>query len=88
MLVILPVPNEKTRFGIIASRSVGNAVKRNRAKRMIREALRTLLPHIKPGWDVILISRRPILKAELTEIQQTLHLLFIRANLIGIKHGS
>jgi ribonuclease P protein component len=88
MLVILPVSNEKTRFGVIAGRSVGNAVQRNRAKRMLREALRIIRPQIKPGWDVILISRYPILKAELAEIQDTLNQLFEKANLMSNNSNS
>jgi ribonuclease P protein component len=88
MLVALPIPGGKTRLGVIAGRSVGNAVQRNRAKRMVREALRALIPHIKPGWDIILISRCPILKSELTEIQDTLSQLLIKANLISNNYGS
>ena len=83
MLLVLPIPDEQTRIGIVAGRSVGNAVQRNRAKRMLREAVRVLLFHIKPGWKIILISRKPILKAELSEIQVSLDQLFKKANLIS-----
>jgi ribonuclease P protein component len=83
LLIVLQVPDEKSQIGIIAGRSVGNAVQRNHAKRMLREALRTLLFLVKPGWKIILISRRPILKAELTEIQDALSKLFYKAHLIG-----
>ena len=83
VLVVLPVSEEKTHFGVVAGRSVGNAVQRNRAKRMAREALRTLIPQIKPGWNVILISRNPILKVGLSEIQEALSQLFNKANLIN-----
>jgi ribonuclease P protein component len=67
----------------MAGRSVGKAVQRNRAKRMLREALQTLLPQLKPGWKIILISRRPILIAELTEIHDSLNQLFNKAKLIN-----
>jgi ribonuclease P protein component len=83
LLVVLQVPNERTQIGVVAGRSVGNAVKRNRAKRMLREAVRSLLHLIKPGWMIILISRRPILKAEFSDIQDTLNKLFTKANLIS-----
>ena len=55
---------------------------------MLREALRTLLHQINPGWKVILISRSPILKAELIEIQDALRQLFTKANLFSNNNGS
>ena len=82
VLVVLPTDEDRTRFGVIAGRSVGNAVQRNRAKRLVREALRPLLPLVSPGWKVILITRKPILDAKLTEINLCLQQLFQRANLI------
>jgi len=82
VLVVLPSPDNPIQIGIIAGRSVGKAVQRNRAKRMLREALRPLLHQLEPGWKVILISRRPILMAELAEIQDTLNQLFRRTKLI------
>jgi len=88
VLVVLPAAEKQTRFGIIAGRSVGKAVHRNRAKRMLREALRALLPNIQPGWNVILIARTPILTAKLTEIQETLRQLFAKAELIITTHGN
>jgi ribonuclease P protein component len=83
VLVVMPAEGERTRFGVIAGRSVGNAVQRNRAKRLVREALRPLLPKVSPGWKAILISRNPILKANLAEINRCLHQLFLKANLLN-----
>ena len=82
VLVAMPAEGETTRFGVTAGRSVGNAVQRNSAKRLVREALRPLLPLVEPGWKVILISRNPILNAKLTEINNSLYQLLLRANLI------
>ena len=83
VLIVAPAADGKTQFGIVAGRSVGNAVRRNRAKRLAREALRLLIYRIDPGWKIILIARTPILSAQFSEIKDCLLQLFIRARLVN-----
>lgn len=45
------------RIGITTSKKVGNAVKRNRARRIIRAAYRSLEPKISGGWDFVFVAR-------------------------------
>lgn len=46
------------RVGYTCSKKVGNAVKRNRAKRRLRAAAAAILPEAgRPGWDYVLIGR-------------------------------
>ena len=46
------------RAGFTATRRIGGAVIRNRAKRRLREAARLLLPaHAHPGYDYVFIAR-------------------------------
>lgn len=71
-----------TRVGIIASRSIGKAARRNLAKRRLREAIRPMLDQIKPGWDLILIARKPILKAEFRTLVAALTGLLRKASLL------
>jgi len=55
-----PAPGEpEVRLGLTASRKVGNAVVRNRARRRLREAARLIFPeHARPGHDLVLIARQ------------------------------
>jgi ribonuclease P protein component len=56
-------PNGEIRLGITASRKVGNAVARNRARRRLREAARLVLPtNAAPGHDYVLIGRAATLE--------------------------
>lgn len=74
----------KVRIGVAAGRTVGNAVHRNRAKRLLREAMRSLLPSILPGWDLILIARPGLVGASLENTRLALATLLRRAGLIPL----
>jgi len=51
-------PIDAVRVGFTASRKVGNAVKRNRAKRRLRAVAKDVLSdHAEPGMDFVLIAR-------------------------------
>jgi ribonuclease P protein component len=45
------------RYAVIAGRKSGDSVQRNRLKRVTREALRGLHPHLRPGYDLAVIIR-------------------------------
>ena len=49
-------------IGFTASRRIGRAVARNRARRRLRAATRALLPGAaKPGYDYVIVARPAIL---------------------------
>lgn len=45
------------RFGITTGKKIGNAVKRNRARRIIRAAFSEILPTLKGSYDFVFVAR-------------------------------
>ena len=74
----------RIRVGVTASRKVGNAVARNRAKRRLREIARLDLGRLgRAGWDYVLVARR--------ETTAALPFARLRADLaraLGALHGN
>ncbi len=52
--------NNGLRVGFSISKKIGKANVRNLYKRRLREIVRHYLPHIKPGYDLILLTRVPV----------------------------
>jgi ribonuclease P protein component len=73
----------KIRVGVAAGRTVGTAVKRNRAKRLMRAAMRPLIPSLASGFDLILIARPALASATLSDTRQALLNVLGRAQLIS-----
>lgn len=72
LLFFLPNDNGRKRLGIIASKKVGNAVERNRAKRKIREVFRCNKDRFESGMDVVVVSGKPLVKAQLGDIEHSI----------------
>lgn len=60
-----------SRFGIIISSKISKkAVVRNKVRRRISETFRLNLKNFKSGFDVIIICRKPIIKASYQDIEK------------------
>jgi len=66
-IFVLPNNQGIGRLGIAATKKLGDAVRRNRAKRLIREVFRR--NKIAPGLDVVVVPRRELLEASLTALE-------------------
>lgn len=55
------------RLGIAATRKLGGAVVRNRAKRLVREVFRR--NKLAPGYDIVVIPRRELLDTSLVALE-------------------
>lgn len=62
--------SDTVRIGITVGKKIGNAVKRNRVRRVIREAFRMTAPFIKTGLDIIIVARTRALFLKSTDIQK------------------
>jgi len=77
-------PNEQAtnRYGFIVGKRLGNAVQRNRIRRLLRESVRALHPGLQQGFDVVLIAYPPLHDQTLADIQQLNKTLFHEAGLL------
>lgn len=81
LFTVLMAPNGagQPRLGLVASRKLGDAVRRNRAKRLIREVFRQTPPLPgRQGIDVVVIPRRELFDAVYASLESELRSAFRR----------
>ncbi len=83
LLILCVLSNEMdaSRAGFTASRRVGKAVDRNRARRRMREAVRLMWDLVEPGWDMVWIARPTLNQAPFVEVQAACARLLARAGI-------
>jgi ribonuclease P protein component len=83
LLVLRVRPNESdvTRFGFVAGKAVGGAVVRNRVKRRLREAVRSI--ETKPGLDIVIGARKSSAEADYRKLRQALLALMKRTDVLA-----
>ena len=84
LLVLYVAPNglDVTRTGISVTKRLGKAVTRNRVKRLIREAVRSLLPAIAPGYDLVFVARGVAAEGSYLQVREAVEKLLGRARLV------
>lgn len=68
-----------TRVGLTATKKVGGAVQRNRARRVMREAAFATLPYDVGGYDFIFVARGQTARCKSTQLAKTAALLLAQA---------
>ena len=70
------------RYGITASKKIGNAVQRNRCRRVIKAALYTLGAELRKGYDVVIVARSRAAYVKSTELTAVLEESLKKAGVI------
>ncbi len=83
VLYVLKSDLPETHVGVSAGLAVGNAVKRNRAKRLLRAAMSELVAVTVPGSQLLLIARSPLADANVFQTREALSTLLKRAGLLN-----
>ncbi|MGI6205032.1 MAG: ribonuclease P protein component [Anaerovoracaceae bacterium] len=63
------------RMAWLASKKVGNSVRRNRARRLMRESVRQI-GEIETGYDIILIARKTINDRKCADVKKSIETAF------------
>ena len=82
ILLVTKSDQDVSRFAFIASRGVGKAVVRNRARRLLRESVRLHMDEVMAGWDCLFIARAATAGASFADVETAVLQLLSRAHLL------
>ncbi|MBL4953385.1 ribonuclease P protein component [Neobacillus sp. YIM B02564] len=77
--VVYSLPKEDQdffRIGLSVSKKLGNAVTRNKIKRYIRQSVFELKDQLLPGYDYVIIARKPAAEMDFFMIKKSLTHVF------------
>jgi len=84
LLILAWLPNEigRLRIGFVVSKRISKlAVERNYIKRLLSEAMRSALPELPGGWDIVVSARNQVTTADLHTLEEDLVNLLHRVRL-------
>ena len=83
LLVLRNLPNEleHNRYGFVTSKRLGGAVVRNRVRRRLREAVRSL--PVRAGWDVVISAKVPAARSDFHALKEAVAEQFASASMLG-----
>ena len=79
LLLLSAKSKEGLKIGLSVSKKVGNAVTRNRVKRLLREAIRPLTDRIDDGFMYVIVAYPSIAEKDFCSVQKSVEQAFVRA---------
>ena len=77
-----------SRLGITTGVKLGNAVKRNRARRRIRELYRTNEARLAPGYDIVVVARTRVIYGRYRDLERSFLQLMRKLELVRPQEGA
>jgi ribonuclease P protein component len=71
------------RKAFLASKKVGNSVKRNRARRLMKESFRILENDVQTGYDILFVARYNIIYVKCNDVRNAMETALNKARLTG-----
>ncbi len=81
LMYYTPSKNKNVKVGISVSKKVGGAVSRNRARRVIREAITPFLETINKNNNIIIVARENILSFSFDDIKRDIEYMLKKAGI-------
>jgi len=83
-IVMLCMKNDtdENRLGIVASKKTGNSVKRNSARRRIREIYRINEINLSKGYDIVIIAKPAIHEESFAQLQKSILKCFMKFKIL------
>lgn len=70
------------RIGITTSKKIGNAVERNRSRRVIKAAYRTLSSELSPCYDIVFVARSKTKYLKSTRLEEIMRRVFSQEGML------